>query len=342
MEITALVFEPRSPFGGRVSANTLFGAACWGIRKFYGEGVLKEFLNRFAEGEPPLLMSSPLPLDPEGRPWFFRPPLEGSIFSSASAEELKNTYPLAKVFKKITLLDWELLSAVLRGEIRSERDLFEEILKKEGATDGSVKERKEALERYAARTPAFARDELLVKTAINRLTGTVRRGELFNERAFFYGNFAVIFAVFDPDWFEKVKVALRVVRLGGNKTVGMGRFEVKEQREVIPEGFKRFASEGERVYLLSPAAMDPSVELEGSFYELSFERSAVDKSLAYFDPEFLNLPVWKKRTVYFREGSILKLKEPKRFVGGLRETLNYRGKKVYSYGFGFPLVFGGV
>ena len=42
--------------------------------------------------EPPLLFSSPLPLDKQGRIWFVRPPLEGSIFEGKSQEELRKKY----------------------------------------------------------------------------------------------------------------------------------------------------------------------------------------------------------------------------------------------------------
>jgi len=342
--LTALIFYPQSPFRGEITANTLFGAICWGIRKFYGESEIKNFLKEYKSGNPPFVFSSPLPIDKEGKPWFFRPPLEGSIFDNSNREELKRRYPVSKRFKKLSLIEWDILKKILSGEIKSEKELFGEILKKlfpkEGnAEDKDPQEVADALEKYTKEAPKLKETTLTVKTPINRLTFTAQEGQLHNEVVNVYNPFAVLFKVYNQRWFEKAKVALKVVRLGGNKTVGLGRFEFEENKEIIPEGLENFTNKGKRVYLLSPATPTTYIDIERSLYEVKIERSAVDKSLGYFDPSFVNLPVWKKAITYLKEGSILTLKEPLEVVGSLRETLKVGDSAIYAYGLGFCLSF---
>ena len=341
MKLTALVFKPKSPFRGEITTNTIFGAICWGIRKFYGEKQLKKFLESYKE-EIPFLFSSPLPIDSEGNLWFFRPPLEGSIFGDTKEGNLKETYPVSKAFKKVSLIEWEILKKILEGEIKTERQLFEEIVKKVSPGEGKSKnpqELAEAIRNYTRRASKLKEETLTVKTPINRLTNTAKEGELHNEVANIYSTFAVIFKVCNEDWFEKAKTALKVVRLGGNKTVGLGRFEFEEREEIIPEGLKNFLGKGEKLYLLAPAIPSCLIDVEKSLYEVRLERSAVDKSLGYFDEKFLKVPVWKKTVAYLKEGSVLKLKKPSEFVGGLRETLKVEKSAIYAYGLGFGLAF---
>ena len=345
MQLTALVFYPQSPFRGEITTNTLFGAICWGIRKFYGEGDLKEFLKRFEEKDPPFVFSSPLPIGRSGNVWFPRPPLEGSILDGLDREGLKDIYPLNKVFKKISLIEWDILEKILRKEIETERELFEEILRKIKGKLKEEKDFKKLLEAYQKSIPGLKKESLTVKTPINRLTNTAKEGELHNEVIHIYNPFAVFVKVKDDEWFEKAKVALKVVRLGGNKTVGLGRFTFEEKRDIIPEGLTDFVKErfegGEEVYTLSPVFDDGNINLEESLYEVRVERSAVDKSPGYFDRRFIDLPLWKKAIVYLREGSILKVKNPSEVLGGLKTTLEWKELNIYSYGFGFGLTLGG-
>jgi hypothetical protein len=67
----------------------------------------------------------------------------------------------------------------------------------------------------------------------------------------------------------------------------------------------------------------------------------VDKTYAYWDPDYITLPVWKKATVYLRTGSLLVLKESSKVIGVLKEALiwkrNNKTYTVYNYGYGFPL-----
>ena len=53
--------ELRSALSTPLSADTLWGHVCWGIRYQSGREVLEEWLARYDTGPPPLVMSDPLP-----------------------------------------------------------------------------------------------------------------------------------------------------------------------------------------------------------------------------------------------------------------------------------------
>ena len=50
-----------SALGTPLAADTIFGHICWGIRYYKGVAALKEFLNSFEAGKPPLVISDPFP-----------------------------------------------------------------------------------------------------------------------------------------------------------------------------------------------------------------------------------------------------------------------------------------
>jgi len=57
-----ITLKVQSALGTPLSADTLFGHLCWGIRYGQGEQALTDFLAAFAEGTPPLLLSDPYPV----------------------------------------------------------------------------------------------------------------------------------------------------------------------------------------------------------------------------------------------------------------------------------------
>jgi len=57
-----ITLKVQSALGTPLSADTLFGHLCWGIRYGQGEPALATFLNEYAAGTPPLLLSDPYPI----------------------------------------------------------------------------------------------------------------------------------------------------------------------------------------------------------------------------------------------------------------------------------------
>jgi CRISPR type III-A-associated RAMP protein Csm4 len=283
-----------------------------------------------------------LPISENNLIWFPRPPLEGSILDKDNRGELIRAYPIHKQFKKINYLDWETFKKILKGEVKTESDLFKEIKERSKEWNPKVGDEKELLALYRKKIPSI-KTEVNVKTAIDRLTNTAKEGELFNEIVNVFPKFAVLVKVFNEELWNKAKNALRVVKLGGNKTVGQGRFTFEEvENTALLKELKDFIEEPtNKAITLAPTFYDENINLEESLYEPRIWRSAVDKTYAYWDPDYITLPVWKKATVYLKSGSLLVLKESSKVIGALKEALIWeRDNKtytVYNYGYGFPL-----
>ena len=346
MSLKLLKFNIHSFLTTGIDTNTIFGAICWGIVKLYGESELEKFLEEFKES-PPFLITSPLPLDGDGNVWFPRPPLEGSIMDTDERSVLIERYPIHKQFKKINYLDWETFKKILQGDLTTEKELFEELVKRTEQLLQSKRRKiptdvKDLLREYRGLIPT-AKSEVAVKTAIDRLTNTAKEGQLFNEIITALPQFAVIVKVKNNEWWVKAKKALSVVKLGGNKTVGLGRFNFEEVDEgaFLKELETFVENKTEKCITLAPTFYEGNIDIVGSYYEPQIYRSAVDKTYAYGDPDFITLPVWKKATLYLKTGAMLKLKRPSGVIGALKETLKWdrgsRTYRVYNYGYGFPL-----
>lgn len=57
-----LTLRVQSALGTLLSADTLFGHLCWGLRDHRGQAALEEFLAAYESGSPPLLLSDPTPV----------------------------------------------------------------------------------------------------------------------------------------------------------------------------------------------------------------------------------------------------------------------------------------
>ncbi|NPA14326.1 MAG: hypothetical protein GXN97_03990 [Aquificae bacterium] len=267
---------------------------------------------------------------------------------------LRKIYPIHKQFKKIRYLPWEIFKKILVGEIKTEKDLLKGLagylLKREIKTDEELLEEKnlqKLLECYVKKSPKLVETDATVKTAIHRLTATAAEGQLFNETIRISPKFNILVAVYNKKWWEKAKKALRVVKLGGNKTVGYGRFTFEEVPDNLLREIKPFVENTTHTAItLSPTFYEENIDIEESFYEPYVKRPAVDKTYGYFDANFIRLPVWKNILLYLKEGAYLKLKQPKPFIGCLKPALEYppenkssEGEKIviYQYGYGFPL-----
>ncbi len=362
MELIRLRFKFDTFLSSYVDASTIFGAIAWGIRLLEGEDKLNKFLELYKNNEPPFLISSPLPEDECGKLWFPRPQLEGSVLDcSIEGKEnnekdpcrgyLRKIYPIHKQFKKIRYLPWEIFKKILVGEIKNEKDLLKGLVcyllnnNDRLLIEGFYLQK--LLECYVKKTPKVVETDATVKTAINRLTATAAEGQLFNETVRISPKFNILVAVYNKEWWEKAKKALRVVKLGGNKTVGYGRFTFEEVSDDLLKEIKPFVEKASNTAItLSPTFYEENIDIEESFYEPYVKRPAVDKTYGYFDANFIRLPVWKNILLYLKEGAYLKLKQPKQFIGSLKPALEYppenkssEGEKIiiYQYGYAFPL-----
>ena len=296
-------FRPLSPFSSEVEAYTLFGAVCWGVGVLFGERVLRELIQRFSEGDPPFLISSPLP-EREGEIMLPKPVLD--VYDWGDGEE---DYRNSKEYKKIRYIPLSVFRRILKGELRGERKIFEEL------------EKKGYLHHYGDR-------ETVVHATVNRITWTVIEG-LHTEEISLIGPFSVLIKFRDTSWEDKVLAALRFSQFGSNRSTGRGRCEVYRV-----EGFGDLEDfqEGPRFVSLSPHLYDPDIDYSRSGYEILPFAGAVDNFFGR-----LTRPIWKKRVLYFRSGGVFRPKRKKELYGRCGEALNYNGIRVLQYGLSFPI-----
>jgi len=132
-EQAAFVLWPNGPlrFGDhprdarRVSAfprsDTLFGALCWARRARLGDAALRNWLDGYRNGDPPLLLSSGLPVleTEEGRQFLIPGPIRQP--PGADRREARTTTAERKRFKGVRWIDPDLLALFKGGESESAR-----------------------------------------------------------------------------------------------------------------------------------------------------------------------------------------------------------------------------
>ena len=300
-------FKPLSPFKGLPESYTIFGSICWGVSVLYGERELLSMLEEFKES-PPFLVSSPV-FKKNGELLFPKPILKDGWGEPRDYNEYKER----KKAKDVKFINESVLKKVLDGEIKTERELWEEVKGKE--------ETKPAVE--SVNQP---------HASINRITWTTEGGELYNEEAVYIGSpFSVFIHFRNENYISMVKSALRFTQIGGNKTTGMGYAEVsfEEDRGWLKDYVEDKTS---KMVSLSPTFKDDSFLLESSYYDLFPVLSAVDNYYGRISGQ-----IWKRRCIYLTKGSSLTLKEPKDFYGELKPALSAGDRIIYHYGFAFPL-----
>ena len=300
-------FRPLSPFKGLPESYTLFGSICWGVSVLYGEQELLSMLEEFKES-PPFLVSSPI-FKKNGELLFPKPILKDGW------GELKdyNEYKERKKAKDVRFVGESVFKKVLDSEIKTERELWEEVKGKEEA-----KPTVESVNQPHA--------------SINRITWTTEGGELYNEEVVYFGSPFSVFIHFKSDsYIPMVEAALRFTQIGGNKTTGMGYAKVSFEED---KGWLRDYLENRtsKIISLSPTFKDDTFLLEKSYYDLFPVLSAVDNYYSRVSEQ-----IWKRRSVYLTKGSSFTLKDPKDYYGKLKPALSAWNRVIYHYGFAFPL-----
>ncbi|WP_461829336.1 type III-A CRISPR-associated RAMP protein Csm4, partial [Aquifex sp.] len=263
--------NPFPPFKSFPESFTLFGSVCWGVRILYGKEEVESMLEEFRK-KPPFILSSPLPKI-KGNILFPKPLLPGGWKSVKNAEEYKDK----KAFKRVNYVDTNTLLKILRGEIKTEKELWEEIKNKD--------KMEEPIKRVN-----------VIHAQINRISWTTSGGTMYNEETtFIAAPFSVYIYFYDTSFVEKVKAALRFSQLGGNKSTGMGYYEVSF---VEDDSLRKFIEERTSKFItLSPVFPEEHFELRESYYDVFPLLPAVEG--------FYEVPVGnflKKRFLYMSKG----------------------------------------
>ncbi len=308
MKIYRVDAAPVSIFRDYPSSYTIFGGICWAYRLLYGEDKLNQLLNQYLSENPPFLVSSLLPKT-DGNYLFPRPHLKPLRVEDNSLDHKK--------LKKINYIPLDVLIKVLEGKIKNEYELHRELDKKS-----------------VGKSDLYERD-IIPHASIDRVTGSTEgSGELFFEEITAVKEFYLLIAIEDEK-LEEIKSALSLIQdigLGGNRSVGYGRVIFGEFKE-FSEIKKYFNNQNDRFISLSPFIPEPATyNLSDSFYEIFTFQGAVDNNYS-----FKKVDIWKDKVLYLKEGSVLKVKTPKRFYGQFYKAKEINEIPIYQYGLAFPL-----
>jgi len=307
-----------------IESYTLFGAFCWNYKLLFGENALLNLLERFKKN-PPFLFSSSFPCLNDTV--YFPVPQMPDEFEIPADED---SYKEQKKFKKMQYISKELLIDFLNGKYSSKK-VLKELMEKKGLSPDDVDK-------------TNFKTVNIVRNTINRLTWTTAGGgEIINVTSYFYHQFIVYLLLLDESFIDVKKVAklLEFGSLGGDKSVGYGKIsqiDWEEEKELA-----EFLTPPERgalwTYLLSPSFPDKAFNYEESYFQVGIHTGMIDNFY-----ERLTAPIVKKRVLYLKTGSVMKIKEKKDIYGGIypvlqAPSLTNQNKliTIYQYGYAFPL-----
>lgn len=220
----------RSWFATPWLADTVFGHLCWGMVYLLGEQALAAFLQRYSDGEPPLLLSNGFPGDYLPCPIISLPIVE----PTAPREVQEEQFDLQRALREKELVTLQEFNQVIRsGDLKSVS----------GHTE-----------------PVLPLSRVALKNQLNRVTCTTgAEGTLYSFEEYFHPE-VVIFAKIADDFVEISKQLfehLAQTGFGKRKSVGYGQVA-----KLVFEQFSGFAQpvDANGFVTLSnfvPAANDP-------------------------------------------------------------------------------------
>jgi CRISPR-associated protein Csm4 len=292
MQTYRATLRPRSATRSPWQADTLFGHLCWLIRYESGEPALRDLLDLYRAGPPPLLFSDGFPGDWLPRPLLPRPSIEAGAEAAKAASVA--AMRVAKHEKSIRWISLEEFDALRNGESR-----------------------------VLEARPEIGTGRTVLKNAINRLTGGTTPvddlpgggGNLYNadELAFVTAAgteretlpISIYVRAIDDAWAERAQYWLgQLARsgYGAKKSVGYGHFALEGWEpfpafDAIPSNANGFISLANWV----PAQADPT----NGFYETLVKYGKLGEELANSaNPFKFPLVMLTAGSCFYTEGAI--------------------------------------
>ncbi|MFW0861811.1 MAG: type III-A CRISPR-associated RAMP protein Csm4 [Dethiobacter sp.] len=233
MKLYKVTYKLRSATASSWHADTIFGHLCWALRYHEGEDSLKDFLQEYEEGRPPLIVSNGFPLDYLPRPIMTPLPFKPADKIERQFEDFKQR----KMAGKGEYLTLEEFNRALNGE---------PVLPKE--------------ENILKRKEQISSPRTTLKNQINRLTATTGgEGQLFDFEEYFWPRVSIYARIADEfiDQARKLFETIAPTGFGKRKSVGYGAIESMEFDEF--DGFKTPSNANGFVTLSNfvPAGNDP-------------------------------------------------------------------------------------
>jgi CRISPR-associated protein Csm4 len=301
MNIYKLTIRPLASFRTPLQSDTIFGHLMWALRYTEGEDALVTFLDRYRNGEPPLLVSAGFP---EGT-------LPTPALPLAPGERLAPYLPLEQ---------WHVLAGGLsRDTLRQAHRAAQD--RRSGLWEGG-------------------QEHPVTRTAVDRITGSAREGRLFVSMETFYApgcKFDVWHKVDEGD----VKLPGRLSTwwrwverngFGRGKSTGHGAFNIVEPLHPAPGELPEVAHPNGFVTLSAwvPRRGEPT----DVTYRTRIKRGKLGEALAIPSP-------WKKPLLMLKPGAVARLDkedgEVHKWYGRLVEDVHWTEKGIVQYGYAFPL-----
>ncbi len=316
MKLYRVTIEPLAAFRSRLQSDTIFGHLMWALRYTGGAGgnqAVTEFLARYQTGaEPPLLVSAgfpaeTLPLPVLARP---RPDRSGSI-ADRVVGGMRHKQRAQRPY--LPLAEWQTLAAHLSAETLAQA------------------------QSRTADPGDWEKKQPLTRTAIDRITGSARQGQLFVKTETFYraaARFDIWHKIGEGEDLEQVKTWWRWIERNGfgqRKSTGLGAFKItrllEESDGLLPQveqptGFVSLSA-------WVPAAQDPTEVT----YKTRVKRGKLGEQGALPSP-------WKKPLLMLEPGAVARLpagEALRDWYGQVVSDIHWTEKEVVQYGLAFPV-----
>lgn len=323
----ALTLQPRARFATPPQSDTLFGHLCWAIVHSEGADELDTFLKEF-DASPPLLLSAAFPAGQLPVP--ILPPLTRTQVKQLADERFDGN--VVKASDKLK-------------ERRATKYLpFSQFCAL--ANDLTSEKLARALLDLPEIEPAW-QDEVVMRTAVDRITWSGREGVLFDDHYDFFQpeTRLTVWMRLREDW-DTADNRTRLMEwwrgveragFGGRLSTGAGQFKIDGELKPADAELPRVENANAFVTLSSfvPRADDPT---EG-WWEHNVKRGKLGAHFATNAPPGRDDPhVWKKPLIMFTPGStFLTNTAPREWYGGLVPHIHpldaYKGVVQYAYAF---------
>lgn len=323
MKLYKLTIEPRSPFITPLHSDTLFGHLAWAIIYRDGQAKLKAMLAEFNSEMPPFIISQAFP---EGLlPLPVLPPLTQRDLQVLAGDLYHDTSTSTMVK----------LTARLK-EIKSVSHITIETFRNLAQNLSPVTLAKALLETPQPPNGTADKKEVIMHTAVDRITGSAREDALFDHEQTFFPpqtRLTIWLKLRNDSWKDDLLGWFKVVEADGfgkRKSTGLGQFSIVGDMLPADGELPQVANPNAFMCLSSyvPRGSDP----HPVSYRYLIKRGKLGGYLALGDR------VWKKPLLMFAPGSVFCLNgELRHFYGGLVPRVHHYYSEIVHYAFALPL-----
>lgn len=336
MKSYTLKIEPISPFLTPLESDTLFGHICWALEYlggFTGSKNLINFLDEFNKQNPPFIMTNAFPAG--YLPFPLLPP-----FTNEEKLDLRDRYIEKGKGDEFGFIQWlkelsrqKYIALDTFSQYRrdfSKYDLYAAVL--EGTLSG-YRFSKSNQDAAAEVQEEDSKTVEVYHNAINRITGTVKEGQLFSKNSTFYKQDVTFHVYLKTGYFtlEELKKIFEYISLNGfgaDKSTGSGRFEFELEPGVPFNDIEDF-----NAYLLLSNTHPHILQHHSSYYTT---QTKFGKLGGTFSTNSKYSP-FKNPVILLNPGSVILSQEPAVFFGENFNEVHPQLSQIRHYGIGYPV-----